>query len=421
MLKLQSLRNNRNILSSTFYLGIIEFVKLLLPFVALPYIYSTVGIDKYGLILFVQSIVAYFSILIGFGFDISAVRSVAIYRDDKKELGRIVFAVLGVKLILLLISLVLLTIIVFSFDFFRVNAILYYFVFLSCISDLLFPVWFFQGIEKMKIITLVQFSSVLFYVVTIFLFVNTQSDYIYVPLLQSCGLVLSGLLGFFLLIWKEKLPFSVPTRVELVDTFKDSLPFFASRFSVVINTNIAKTLSGLFLGYHETAVFDTAQKISNAAMIPLYVINRAIFPHNANKQDRRFATKALFAVSMITIVVAVADFIFSPLAVRLIGGGDGRLLDSVFISRILCLWVLISGISIYEGSSVLVAFGHVKPFNYSVLLSTVALLLLYGLFYLTNNFTLISFAFALIFSESFIAIYRLYFCFKFKLFSFLKN
>jgi len=416
MLKLQSLRNNRNILSSTFYLGIIEFVKLLLPFVALPYIISTVGADKYGLIVFVQSIVAYFSILIGFGFDISAVRSVAIHRDDKKELGRIVFSVLGVKLILLLISLVLLTIIVFTFGFFRANAIVYYFVFLSCISDLLFPVWFFQGIEKMKIITLVQFSSVLFYVVTIFLFVNTQSDYIYVPLLQSCGLVLSGLLGFFLLIWKEKLPFSVPNRVELIDTFKDSLPFFASRFSVVINANIAKTLSGLFLGYHETAVFDLAQKISNAAMIPLYVINRAIFPHNANKKDRRFATKALFAVIMITIVVAVADFIFSPLAVHFFGGD--QLMDSVLITRILCLWVLIGGVSIYEGTSVLVAFGHVKPFNYSVLLSSVALLLLYGLFYLTNNFTLMSFAFALIFSESFIAIYRLYFCMKYNLFSF---
>jgi polysaccharide transporter, PST family len=151
-------------------------------------------------------------------------------------------------------------------------------------------------------------------------------------------------------------------------------------------------------------------------MIPLYVLNRAIFPHNANKQDRRFATKALFAVILITIVVAVADFAFSPLAVRFFGGD--QLMDSVFISRVLCLWVLIGGVSIYEGSSVLVAFGHVKPFNYSVLLSSAALLLLYGLFYLTDNFTLMSFAFALIFAEFFIAIYRFYFCIKYKLFSF---
>lgn len=416
MLKLQSLRNNRNILSSTFYLGIIEFVKLLLPFVALPYIIDTIGSEKYGLVVFVQSIVSYFSIFIVFGFDVSAVRAVAIYRDDKKELGRIVFSVLGVKFILLLISLTLLTFLVFTFGFFRVNAIIYYFVFLSCISDLLFPVWFFQGIEKMRVITLVQLCSVLFYVITIFLFVKTESDYCYVPLLQSCGLVLSGLLGFFLLIWKEKLPFYVPTRNDLISTFKDSLPFFASRFSLVINFNIARTLSGLFLGYHETAVFDLAKKISDAAMIPLYVINRAIFPHNANKQDRTFATKALFAVILITILVVAGDFIFSPLAVHFFGGE--QLVDSVFIARILCLWVLVSGVSIYAGSSVLVAFGHVKPFNYSVLLSTVALLLLYGLFYLTNNFTLISFAFALIFSESFIAIYRLYFCMKFRLFSF---
>lgn len=72
----------------------------------------------------------------------------------------------------------------------------YFIVFLSCLSEILFPVWFYQGVEKMKYITLIRFTSIFFYTVTVFIFIKNESDYLLIPLLQSLGWLLSGVISF---------------------------------------------------------------------------------------------------------------------------------------------------------------------------------------------------------------------------------
>ena len=43
------------IVHNTTYLSVLEILKMVMPFVALPYLISTVGADKYGLIVFAQA------------------------------------------------------------------------------------------------------------------------------------------------------------------------------------------------------------------------------------------------------------------------------------------------------------------------------------------------------------------------------
>ncbi|WP_282193368.1 hypothetical protein [Alistipes indistinctus] len=64
------------------------------------------------------------------------------------------------------------------------------------------------------------------------------------------------------------------------------------------------------------------------------------------------------------------------------------------------------------------SFGHPKQFNVSVLLSTAALFVCYGVLYLCNLLTIYNFALALFISECTILIYRLYYCYHYKIFSF---
>ena len=44
------------IVHNTTYLSVLEILKMVMPFVALPYLISTVGADKYGLVVFAQAI-----------------------------------------------------------------------------------------------------------------------------------------------------------------------------------------------------------------------------------------------------------------------------------------------------------------------------------------------------------------------------
>ena len=84
------LRNNKTIAKNTGYLTIIECVRIFMPFVALPYIIRTVGMERYGMVALAQTIVQYFIVVINFGLDISAVKDVSVHRNDKLALNRIV-------------------------------------------------------------------------------------------------------------------------------------------------------------------------------------------------------------------------------------------------------------------------------------------------------------------------------------------
>ena len=97
------LRNNKTIAKNTGYLTIIECVRIFMPFVALPYIIRTVGMERYGMVALAQTIVQYFIVVINFGLDISAVKDVSVHRNDKLALNRIVSTVLFIKLILFLL------------------------------------------------------------------------------------------------------------------------------------------------------------------------------------------------------------------------------------------------------------------------------------------------------------------------------
>ena len=384
------------IVHNTTYLSVLEILKMVMPFVALPYLISTVGADKYGLVVFAQAIISYFIIFINFGLDVSAVKNVSINRSDNEMLSEVVSSVL-----------------LLCVKQFRDNYVLFLLSFLSCLSEILFPVWFYQGVEKMKYITLIRFTSIFFYTVTVFIFIKNESDYLLIPLLQSLGWLLSGVISFFMLIRVEKMSLFVPTIESIRRYFKESVPFFVSRVSVVINASMAKTICGIFFSMHEVAVFDLAQKIAMTALVPLQMLNQALFPHIAKTLDRKFVNKCFRLILLATGCIIVIVYILAPFAVFVLS--DGKLPESVDILHVFSLFIFSGGITSFTGSPVLVSFGYSKPFNRSVVLSTFVLIVIYMVLYFTNSFSIINFALALGFAEFVIAIYRLYYCNRYKL------
>ena len=391
------------IVHNTTYLSVLEILKMVMPFVALPYLISTVGADKYGLVVFAQAIISYFIIFINFGLDVSAV----------KKLSEVVSSVLIIKAFLFILSFLALGVLLLCVKQFRDNYVLFLLSFLSCLSEILFPVWFYQGVEKMKYITLIRFTSIFFYTVTVFIFIKNESDYLLIPLLQSLGWLLSGVISFFMLIRVEKISLFVPTIESIRRYFKESVPFFVSRVSVVINASMAKTICGIFFSMHEVAVFDLAQKIAMTALVPLQMLNQALFPHIAKTLDRKFVNKCFRLILLATGCIIVIVYILAPFAVFVLS--DGKLPESVDILHVFSLFIFSGGITSFTGSPVLVSFGYSKPFNRSVVLSTFVLIVIYMVLYFTNSFSIINFALALGFAEFVIAIYRLYYCNRYKL------
>jgi len=403
------------VLKNASWLSVFEIMRIAMPFIALPYIFSTVGSEKYGTVVFVQSIIACLTLLINFGFDTSAVREVAVYRDDKKRLDTIVSAVFIIKSLLTVVSFILLVIIITVIPAMGALSLIFYFAFIACIADIVLPVWYFQGKEEMKKLTIVRFVSITCYTVSIFIFIRKAEDYPYIALLNSLSLILSSIIACFFVFGKDNIRLFIPPVGYLKQMFSEASPFFMSRVSLTVNTYMAKIMSYFFLSPTVVAAFDVAQKIINGGMIPVQMFNQALYPNMSKSQDKKMLRHSLRIVTLTTFCMSVGIFLLSNLMVRLLSGGDTP--EAAGILRILCLYMFFSGFSVFLGTSSLVAFGYQKPFNVSVLWSTVVLIVCYSVMIITGNNSFYLYALALVAAELMVFGYRLYYCRRYGLFT----
>lgn len=409
----QLIKNHKIIVQNAGYLIAVEVMRMLLPFIALPYVIHTIGGERYGTIAFAQTVISYFVIFINFGMDVSAVKDVSVHRNDKECLNRVVSCVLLLKILFFLLAFFVLLIGIAFIPYLRSERLLYLFAFLSCFSEILFPIWFYQGIEKMKYLTLIRFISILFYTIAVFFFVRSKDDYVNVPLLQSLGCIISGAISFYVLFKIERVRLQLPHVRELKKCFVESIPFFMSRVSVVINNGMAKMVSGLFFSMELVGAFDIAQKIATSALIPMQMMNQAIYPHIAKTKSFSFVRKYLRIDVLLSFCSALLVIVLAPCAVSLFARNQYP--EAVSLLRILAVWVFFGGITTYIGAPVLVSFGYPRPFNVSVFLSTLSLILLYGVCYVFHQFSIYNFAWTLVCSEFVILWYRGYYCCKYKL------
>ena len=124
----------------------------LVYFITVPYLVHVLGPQTYGKVIFAQVFIQYFVMFVNFGFNLSATRSIAIHQEDREEVLKIFNSVIFIKFFLMLISFLLLLLVVYFVPKFSADKNLYLLAFLSVVGNMIFPTWFFQGIEKMRYI-----------------------------------------------------------------------------------------------------------------------------------------------------------------------------------------------------------------------------------------------------------------------------
>ena len=109
-----------------------------------------------------------------------------------------------IRFSLAILSFIILLLIVFGFGKFKNDWQIYFLAFGMVVGQVLFPVWFFQGMERMKYVAFLNIASKLLFTILIFIAIRETSDYIYVPLINSCGFILAGVLGQILAFRNNK-------------------------------------------------------------------------------------------------------------------------------------------------------------------------------------------------------------------------
>ncbi len=251
----------------------------ILPWFTFPYTIRVLGAEKFGLIAFATSLITYFQAVTEYGFNLTATREISIHRDDPVKLSQIFSATLLAKTILMTGSFIVLTAVVYAVPRFRAEAPLFFISFLVVVANVVFPVWLFQGIEKMENITYREVGARLLGLAPTFLLVRRQSDYVVAAGIYSGSMLLAGAVSY--------LGFSRVTTARLVwvswrevkRTFKEGWNIFLSTAAITIYTRSNTFILGLLASPAEVGYFSAAQRLIEAARSLVYPITAATFPH----------------------------------------------------------------------------------------------------------------------------------------------
>ena len=258
---------------------------------------------------------------------------------------------------------------------------LYYLSFWICLNEILFPTWFFQGIEEMKYITFINLGIRVLLIGMIFIFIKSPNDYLFFPLLNGIGALLAGVISFSLLYKKYKLQIVRVPLKTLIKYVKSSYHLFISNVSIQIYVNANKIIIGHFLGMREVTYYDLAEKITNMGKVPQSMINQVLYPKIALEKNKTFLKKVLKGTILMNVVLYLIVFLFSHQIVTYFGGNETVL-------RILFLTVPIIGISNVLMILTLLPFGYNKSFTRIVFLSAFFYLLIVLIFYGFNCISL---------------------------------
>jgi len=303
----------KRLLSNFFSLSVLQGANYILPLITLPYLVRVLGVEYFGLLAFAGATIAYFGILTDYGFNLTATREISIHRDNREKVKEIFSSVMTIKVILMFVSLFLLSILVFSFERFSKDAVVYFLAFGTILGQVLFPVWFFQGMERMKYITYLNILSKLIFTIAIFVFVQEQSDYYLVPLLTSIGFLVAGIWSLFLINNEFDVSFSFQNIKTIKYYLVDGWHVFISRFYVSLYTTTNVILLGLFTNNTAVGYYSIVEKIVVAIGGLFDSANQTFYPYLARKHKENFThfVQLLKKISFIFFAISFSFLVIS--------------------------------------------------------------------------------------------------------------
>jgi len=268
-------------------LGCIQSANLLIPLLLTPYLIKTVGISNFGKIVFSQSVILTLNILIEYGFNLSATRSISINRADQLKVNEIYSATFGAKLLLISIAFAILCLLLFI-PLFSENKTLLLLSFSLAIGQMLTPVWVFQGIEQITTFAVINIICKALYVISIFLFLTKPSQYIYANLFLGVSAILTGLLSMIYLLKKNNIAIIAVAPKKIWFALQESFHYFISAFSLSVYSYSNSAIISFFTNYESVGLYGIVEKVMQTAKQVLIVYSQVVHPAACRIADKSY-------------------------------------------------------------------------------------------------------------------------------------
>lgn len=357
----------RSLLESIVSLGLVQGAEYLIPLAAIPYLLRTIGPEGYGHIAFVQAFSMYFLVCVDFGFPLTATRLASIHRQDSKALSALFWEVQWAKLFLFLVAGSALCGLVASVDYLREIWPLMLLGLLPVLGSLLYPLWLFQGLERMREAALIMILVRGALLVGLFSYVKNGEDLVLAAALQMGAMPVAGLISWIVIIRSRHIRWLWPgfraCRKRLAES---RYAFFVSTASTLYRSTNAVVL-GFLLGPVAVAHYSVAEKLVKVVQELARPLNQATYPRitalaaQAREAAMPMLRHLLLAIGILGSCSSLALLYLADEILILLGGNP--LLAAVPVLHVMAFVPLIGGLNSVLGIQTLMAFGYDRAFS----------------------------------------------------------
>lgn len=331
-------KENATVAENYVFMTVLQALNMCFYLLVYPFLIRVLGVDSYGLYVYAAAVVALFVTFVSFGYDLPAVKRIAENVGDKNAMSQILSEVTTSKLLLEVFAMIVYFGLFLLLPKMQANPILFVIVFFQTITNIFFPQWYFQGVQRMRVVTYIQVAFKVLSLPFLFLFLHDAQDNWVYALIVTITAIAGGVVAWLIIVYKDGIKVRLVSLSAIQVSIRNALPFFLSNTTGVIKEQGVVLLIGQFLGMNDVAIYDLANKIILIPRTLFSKLNDALFPKMMAQQNESRRRKILIGEIVIGLVSIALIAIFGYWAVLLLGGAS--MMSSYAVSVILSVTIL---------------------------------------------------------------------------------
>lgn len=331
----------------------VQLATFIVPLLTLPYVARVLEPAALGLVIFSQGFAFALMAFINWGFGLTGVRSVAAVQNDPDALAGVVQRVRGAQLSLVLLSALFAGTALLLVPTMRENPEFLVMAYIAAATTGLTPAWYFLGIERIRVMAVIQLGFRSVGAVLTFVLVKSPSDAWIVMALFTASSVGPLIVADWLMY--RDVEFRRPIWRHSLSELKHGSTIFVATLAVTLYTALNVVLLGFFASSDEVAHFGAGERLVRVAITLLGPIGAAVIPrmtalHTAGESDRarRLLIIAVAVAALPAIAITLILILLGEPIIRLIYG-EAFVADAVPVLRVLAIIIPINVVAVVFG------------------------------------------------------------------------
>ena len=311
-----------------FNLIINQGINILIALLATRILFSTLGEAQYGLVNLALSVVLLSSITVSYGYHLNGPKRIALFRDESAKKETLINEIIATRIIIAFGMAIILFCLTYFFGFFKSYAALLYYSLILLFSQALFPMFYFQGNDKIAWASLVNAFAKGAYLLLIVLFIKIPEDATYVNFLFGITSLIVYIVTWIIIYKKEKIKLVWVSIHNIKKRFVENFQFFISSIAGHVSIHGGLIILSNFVNNSVLGEFALAQKIALLMrMVPVFftqaILQKASILFKSDKAEFKRYVNLIFIIGLsITFAMGLIAVIFSKWIIFLLAGSQ---------------------------------------------------------------------------------------------------